>query len=55
MSKKSTTKSKQVSFTAKKTVSKPTVVSFNTKQGRVSFTANKRVQKPVKVSFKAKK
>ncbi|USN95094.1 MAG: hypothetical protein H6791_01560 [Candidatus Nomurabacteria bacterium] len=51
---KKTPQSQKVTFTAKKVVKEPTVVSFNTKQGRVSFTARVNVEKPVQVSFKAK-
>ncbi len=47
---------KIVSFTAKKIVTKPIKVNFETSYGeRVSFTANKKVTKPVEVRFKAKK
>lgn len=52
MAKKGT---KKVSFTAKKKVSKPVTVKFDTKSGPVSFKATKKVTKPEKVSFYAKK
>ena len=48
-------KTHKVSFTARKTVSKPVRVEFRTSKGRVSFIANKTVSKPVKVEFRARK
>ena len=48
-------KTHQVSFTAKKNVSKPVKVKFKTKAGqKVSFGAHKTVKKPTRVSFRAK-
>jgi len=42
----------RVSFTAKKTSSRPYRVSFTTKSGeKVRFTATKKVTRPVRVSF----
>jgi hypothetical protein len=42
---------KKVSFVAKKVVSKPVKVRFQTREGLVSFKAIKKISKPVKVTF----
>jgi hypothetical protein len=47
-------KTHKVSFTAKKKVSAPVKVDFQTKTGAVKFKAHKTVKKPVRVSFRAK-
>ena len=47
---------KWVSFTARKSVTKPVKINFKTSSGKgVSFIAKKTVTKPVKVKFKARK
>jgi hypothetical protein len=43
-----------VSFIAKKKVSVPAKIKFETKAGPVAFKGHKTVKKAVKVSFKAK-
>lgn len=48
------TRVKKISFTAKKSVSKPTKVEFYTKSGeKVSFKGSKKVSRPTKVEFYA--
>ena len=42
---------KKISFTAKKTVIKPTLVKFNTKEGETAFTVKKRFKKPTRIVF----
>jgi hypothetical protein len=44
-------KKTKVSFVAKKTISKPVKVRFETRDGLVSFKAKKKISKPVRVSF----
>ena len=47
---------KIVTFTAKKTITKPIVVKFKTREGKViSFISKKIVTEPIEVKFKAKK